>query len=62
MVTLSDVIRSEQMSLFLGEGYVLTFVEDPGDVFDPVRQRIRSASGKFMLDRRRICRTRCSMP
>ncbi len=47
MVTLSDVIRSEQMSLFLGEGYVLTFVEDPGDVFDPVRQRIRSASGKI---------------
>lgn len=47
MVTLAEVIRSEQLSLFLGEGYVLTFIEDPGDVFDPVRQRIRTASGKI---------------
>jgi magnesium transporter len=32
---------TEQVSLFLGPSYVLTFQEHPGDVFEPVRQRIR---------------------
>lgn len=31
---------TEQVSLFLGKGFVLTFQERPGDCFDPVRQRI----------------------
>lgn len=37
-------IVSEQVSLVLGPGYVISFQEalKPGDVFDPVRQRIRS--------------------
>jgi magnesium transporter len=31
----------EQLSLILGPGWVLTFQEQPGDVFEPIRQRIR---------------------
>jgi magnesium transporter len=35
----------EQVSLVLGQGWLLTVQEDPGDVFDPVRERIRGAAG-----------------
>jgi magnesium transporter len=31
----------EQVSLILGEGFVLSFQERPGDVFEPVRTRLR---------------------
>jgi magnesium transporter len=41
----ADKERTEQLSLFLGRNYVLTFVEDPGDCFDPVRRRLRSQDG-----------------
>lgn len=41
-------IRPEQVSLFLGKNFVLTFQERAGDVFDPVRQRIRNL-GKIIL-------------
>lgn len=34
-------IEPEQVSLFVGTDYVLTFQERCGDVFDPVRNRIR---------------------
>jgi magnesium transporter len=36
---------TEQVSLFLGRDFVLTFIEDPGDVFEPVRERLRGAAG-----------------
>jgi magnesium transporter len=36
----------EQMSIFCGEGYVLTFQERPGDVLDPVRERIRKGKNR----------------
>jgi magnesium transporter len=36
-----DEIASEQLSLVLGKTFLLTFQERPGDVFDPVRERIR---------------------
>jgi magnesium transporter len=32
----------EQVSLVWGEGFVITFLEDPGDLFESVRKRIRS--------------------
>jgi magnesium transporter len=32
----------EQVSMFLGDNYVLTFQERVGDCFDPVRERIRA--------------------
>lgn len=39
---------AEQLSLILGRGYVLTFQEGiRGDVFGPVRERIRSVKGKI---------------
>jgi len=37
----------EQVSLVLGPGWVASFQERPGDVFDPVRERIRSASTRI---------------
>jgi magnesium transporter len=39
-----DGVLTEQISLVLGRSFVLTFQERPGDCFDPVRQRLRSAS------------------
>ncbi|HUV14249.1 MAG TPA: magnesium/cobalt transporter CorA [Acidobacteriota bacterium] len=43
----SAEIHSEQVSLILGPGYVLSFQEEAGDVFAPVRQRIRSRKGRI---------------
>lgn len=40
-------LRAEHISFILGEGYVLAFLEDEGDVFEPVRQRIRSGKGRI---------------
>lgn len=40
-------IVSEQVSLILGDNFVISFQEVEGDVFDPVRKRIRSASGRI---------------
>lgn len=37
-------LRAEQVSLVVGDSWVLTFLEDPGDVFDPVRTRLRAGS------------------
>jgi magnesium transporter len=36
-------LHSEQASIFVGHRTVLTFQETPGDVWDPIRQRIRTA-------------------
>jgi magnesium transporter len=35
-------LHTEQVSFFLGKGHVLTFQEEMGDCFDPVRERIRA--------------------
>jgi len=40
-------ISSEQISLILGKHYLFSFQEQEGDVFDPVRQRIRQAKGRI---------------
>lgn len=42
----SKEIRTEQVSLILGQNHVITFQEQVGDVFDGVRERIRSAKGR----------------
>jgi magnesium transporter len=39
-------IDSEQVSLVLGTDVVITFLEDPQDVFEPVRNRIRDNRGR----------------
>jgi len=40
-------LESEQISIFLGQGFLLTFQEIPGDVFDGVRDRIRHGQGRI---------------
>jgi magnesium transporter len=40
-------VKAEQLSIVIGPNYVLSFQERPGDVFDPVRQRIRNPEGRF---------------
>ena len=37
----------EQISFVLGPGFVLAFQEDEGDVFDVVRERIRTGAGRI---------------
>jgi magnesium transporter len=41
-------VSSEQVSIVLGSGYVLTFQERPGDVFEPIRGRIKK-SGRIRM-------------
>ncbi len=45
MVELGGHIDTKQVSMFLGEDYVLTFQEFPVDCLDPVRKRIRESRG-----------------
>ncbi|MBI1730642.1 magnesium/cobalt transporter CorA [Candidatus Acetothermia bacterium] len=40
-------LEDEQVSLILGPNFVLTFQENEGDVFDPVRNRLRNDKGKI---------------
>ncbi|NYT17540.1 MAG: magnesium/cobalt transporter CorA [Methanomicrobiales archaeon] len=42
----SREIRVEHVSLIVGKNYLLSFQEDIGDVFDPVRERIRKEGGR----------------
>jgi magnesium transporter len=42
-----DHLRAEQVSFVLGGSYLISFQEDPGDVFDPVRKRIRDGRGRI---------------
>ncbi len=41
-----EEVASEQVSLFLGENYVVSFQESEGDVFDKLRARIKSSVGR----------------
>lgn len=40
-------IDSEQVSIVLGENYVITFQEKHGDIFDAVRDRLKTAKGRI---------------
>lgn len=42
-------ITSEQLTVILGEGYVISLQEQTGDVFNPVRERIRKAKKNSRL-------------
>ncbi|WP_419659897.1 CorA: magnesium transport protein [Desulfosarcina variabilis str. Montpellier] len=42
-----DSIVSEQLSLVLGKTVLISFQEDEGDVFNPVRERIRKGKGRI---------------
>jgi magnesium transporter len=41
-----EPFHSEQVSFVLGKRFVATFQDLPGDVFDPVRQRVEQGRGK----------------
>ena len=40
-------LHTEQVSIFVGHRTVLTFQETPGDVWDPLRQRIRTPGSRL---------------
>src|SRR6266496_3315878 len=47
MAHAGERLETEQLSLFLGRNFVLTFQEREGDCFDPVRDRIRKGGNKI---------------
>ncbi|HEY9870561.1 MAG TPA: magnesium/cobalt transporter CorA [Candidatus Obscuribacterales bacterium] len=49
MVNLKEALETEQLGLFLGKDFVVTFQEEeaPGDPFDRVRERIRINRGSI---------------
>ena len=42
-----QIIISEQLSMVLSDTFLLTFQEQPGDVFEPVRERIRKQKARI---------------
>lgn len=40
-------VVSEQISIVLGQNFVISFQELPGDVFNPLRERIRTKKGRI---------------
>lgn len=56
MLSLSDEenegpteVRTEQISLILGSNFVISFQEREGDIFEPIRERIRSKKERIRL-------------
>lgn len=47
MVDPTDADETEQLGLFVGPGFVLTFQERPGDCFGLVRQRLQDPTGQI---------------
>jgi magnesium transporter len=47
MLTPGERLETEQITLFLGSNYILTFQEKAGACFDPVRTRIRGRKGRM---------------
>lgn len=43
----NDEITVEQVSLILGANFVITFQEKEGDVFNPIRERLKKARGRI---------------
>jgi len=43
----TESVLSEQLSLIVGPTYVFSFQERRGDVFDPVRERVRQGKGRI---------------
>lgn len=40
-------IMTEQISIVVGSNFLLSFQETPGDIFDPIRERIRNKKGNI---------------
>jgi magnesium transporter len=47
MAQVEHGLETEQLGMFVGRGFVLSFLENPGDPLDPVRARIRSKVGRI---------------
>lgn len=47
MVSFKERLDTEQLSIFLGGKFVLTFQDKPGDSLEPVRERIRQNQGQI---------------
>ena len=45
MLHYEQAVETEQVSIFLGDGWVLTIQERPGDCLDPIRDRLRRGLG-----------------
>jgi len=43
----TNEVLAEQVSLILGPNFVISFQENEGDVFNPVRERIRNSKGRI---------------
>jgi magnesium transporter len=43
----SREITAEQVSLIIGPNYVISFQETPEDLFDPIRKRLKSSTGRI---------------
>lgn len=46
---MTNMLVMEHVSLILGKSSVISFLEDEGDLFDTVRNRIRAATGRIRL-------------
>ncbi|MFC2156267.1 magnesium/cobalt transporter CorA [Acidobacteriota bacterium] len=44
---MSDDIQVEQISVVLGDKFVISFQERKGDIFEPIRRRIREGKGRI---------------
>lgn len=40
-------IESDQISFVIGKGFVISFQEEKGDIFEPIRERIRNNKGRI---------------
>lgn len=50
MITFDEAtasLKSEQLSVVIKGNTLMTFIEDPGDLFDPIRERIRKGNQKL---------------
>jgi magnesium transporter len=47
IASLGARVDTQQVSLFMGDGWVLTFQERPGDCWDLVRERLRLGRGRI---------------
>ena len=43
----TELIKTEQISLIVGNSYVISIQEAEGDVFNPIRERIRKGKGRI---------------
>lgn len=42
-----NIIQTEQISFVIGHGFVIAFQEIKGDIFEPIRERIRNGKGRI---------------